>query len=200
MRPARSASAIMLTPMRSFTLPRGFWLSSFATTSATAPSVTRFNRTSGVRPINSVTSLAIFMDFFRYGFFDSQALSTALKLYYFTRLWREAQTQSDAFPLKGITRNASRWRGFSGETSARRPSAAVVLLLLDPFRRLRPSALAFTELRSCKRGAAGAASPAGKGAGQQARTVTIRLGLVRAHRQNQLAPTLRTFSFLHSPV
>src|ERR1019366_4296403 len=62
-RPALSASAIMLTPMRSFTLARGFWLSSFATTSATAPFVTRFRRTSGVWPISSVTSFAIFIDF-----------------------------------------------------------------------------------------------------------------------------------------
>src|SRR5713226_8229139 len=53
----------MLTPMRSLTLARGFWLSSFATTSATAPFVTRFSRTSGVRPISSVTSFAIFIDF-----------------------------------------------------------------------------------------------------------------------------------------
>ena len=49
----------MLTPMRSFTLAKGFWLSSFATTSATQPSVTLFSRTSGVWPISSVTSFAI---------------------------------------------------------------------------------------------------------------------------------------------
>src|SRR5258708_5200457 len=59
--PARSASLIMLTPMRSFTLPTGFWLSSLATTSATHPSVTLLRRTSGVWPISSVTSLAIFI-------------------------------------------------------------------------------------------------------------------------------------------
>src|SRR5579864_8775592 len=51
----------MLTPMRSFTLASGFWLSSFATTSATQPVVTLFSRTSGVLPISSVTSFAIFM-------------------------------------------------------------------------------------------------------------------------------------------
>src|ERR1700688_1515532 len=51
----------MLTPMRSFTLDTGFWLSSFATTSATHPSVTLFTRTSGVWPINSATSFAILM-------------------------------------------------------------------------------------------------------------------------------------------
>src|SRR5271169_1336441 len=49
----------MLTPMRSFTLATGFWLSSFATTSATQPAVTLFSRTSGVWPISSVTSFAI---------------------------------------------------------------------------------------------------------------------------------------------
>jgi hypothetical protein len=47
--------------MRSFTLAQGFWLSSFATTSAAHPSVTLLSRTSGVLPINSVTSLAIFI-------------------------------------------------------------------------------------------------------------------------------------------
>src|SRR5579872_2880114 len=51
----------MLIPMRSFTLASGFWLSSLATTSATHPSVTLFKRTSGVCPISSVTSLAIFI-------------------------------------------------------------------------------------------------------------------------------------------
>src|SRR5580704_12626043 len=51
----------MLTPKRSFTLPKGFWLSSFATTSAPHPSVTRLSRTSGVCPISSVTSFAIFI-------------------------------------------------------------------------------------------------------------------------------------------
>src|SRR5580693_8890327 len=51
----------MLTPMRSFTLPTGFWLSSLATTSATQPPVTLLSLTSGVCPISSVTSFAIFM-------------------------------------------------------------------------------------------------------------------------------------------
>ena len=59
--PARSASLIMLTPMRSFTLLHGFWLSSLATTVAFAPAVTLLSRTSGVCPISSVTSLAIFI-------------------------------------------------------------------------------------------------------------------------------------------
>jgi len=59
--PARSASTIMLTPMRSFTLASGLWLSNLATTSAAQPSVTRFSRSSGVLPINSVISFAIFM-------------------------------------------------------------------------------------------------------------------------------------------
>src|SRR5580704_19038841 len=61
----------MLTPKRSFTLPKGFWLSSFATTSAPHPSVTRLSRTSGVCPISSVTSFAIFINTlvpFRTGF------------------------------------------------------------------------------------------------------------------------------------
>src|SRR6202142_3984011 len=51
----------MLTPMRSFTLPSGFWLSSLPTTSAAQPAVTRFKRKRGVYPINSVTLLAIFI-------------------------------------------------------------------------------------------------------------------------------------------
>ena len=61
--PARSASLIMLTPMRSFTLLQGFMLSSLATTVAPAPAVTLFRRTSGVWPMSSVTSLAIFMSY-----------------------------------------------------------------------------------------------------------------------------------------
>src|ERR1017187_4122147 len=59
--PARSASLIMLTPMRSFTLLHGFWLSSLATTVAFAPAVTLLRRTRGVFPISSVTSFAIFI-------------------------------------------------------------------------------------------------------------------------------------------
>ena len=61
--PARSASLIMLTPMRSFTLLQGLKLSSLAATVARAPLVTLFRRTSGVCPINSVTSLAIFIGY-----------------------------------------------------------------------------------------------------------------------------------------
>src|SRR5579871_5319773 len=52
-RPCFSASLIMLTPMRHFTLPPGLKYSSLASTRAGAPSVTRFNWTSGVRPIVS---------------------------------------------------------------------------------------------------------------------------------------------------
>src|ERR1700710_2369004 len=52
--PAFSAASIMATPMRSFTLPAGLKNSSLATTSATAPSVTRRSRTSGVLPISWV--------------------------------------------------------------------------------------------------------------------------------------------------
>src|SRR5215469_10705965 len=59
--PAFSASLIMLTPIRSLTLAQGLKLSSFATTVAPTPSVTLFRRTSGVLPMRSVMSLAIFM-------------------------------------------------------------------------------------------------------------------------------------------
>jgi hypothetical protein len=58
-RPACSAASIIATPMRSLTLFPGLKNSSLATTSATAPSVTRFSRTSGVLPINSVTFSAM---------------------------------------------------------------------------------------------------------------------------------------------
>ena len=47
--------------MRSFTLLAGFWLSSFATICGFTPAATRFRRTSGVRPISSVTFAAMFM-------------------------------------------------------------------------------------------------------------------------------------------
>src|SRR5208283_4756195 len=57
--PLRSASSIMAKPMRSLTLDAGFWLSSLATTVAGNPAATRFNRTNGVRPINSVTFAAM---------------------------------------------------------------------------------------------------------------------------------------------
>src|SRR5216684_6556233 len=60
-RPAFSASRIMLTPMRSLTLLQGFWLSSLASTVALQPWVTLFSFTRGVQPISSVTSFAIFM-------------------------------------------------------------------------------------------------------------------------------------------
>src|SRR5579859_6670585 len=57
-KPSFSASRTMLTAMRSLTLYPGWNASSFASTVAFAPSVTRFSRTSGVRPINSVASFA----------------------------------------------------------------------------------------------------------------------------------------------
>src|SRR3954470_14722886 len=51
--PDFSASRIMLTPMRSFTLLHGFMLSILASTVALHPAVTLFRRTSGVLPITS---------------------------------------------------------------------------------------------------------------------------------------------------
>src|SRR5580658_8656942 len=57
--PAFSAASIIAKPMRSFTLETGFWLSSLATTVAGSPAATRFNLTSGVCPISSVTSAAM---------------------------------------------------------------------------------------------------------------------------------------------
>ena len=59
--PACSAASIIATPMRSFTLAAGLKDSSFATTSAPAPSVTRRSRTSGVPPTSCVMSSATFM-------------------------------------------------------------------------------------------------------------------------------------------
>src|SRR6516164_8736127 len=70
--PACSAALIMLTPMRSLTLAHGSKLSSLAATVATQPAVTLFSRTSGVCPISSVTSLAIFIK-------GLQVLKTQLK-------------------------------------------------------------------------------------------------------------------------
>ncbi len=60
-RPSRSAATIIARPMRSFTLSAGFWLSSLATIWAFTPAVTLLSRTSGVRPISSVTSFAMRM-------------------------------------------------------------------------------------------------------------------------------------------
>ena len=60
-RPASSAASIMATAIRSLTLPAGLKNSSFATTSAPAPSVTFRRRTRGVPPINWVMSSAIRM-------------------------------------------------------------------------------------------------------------------------------------------
>ena len=61
MSPASSAASIIATPMRSLTECAGLKNSSFAATSAPAPSVTLRMRTSGVLPMSSVTSLAIRM-------------------------------------------------------------------------------------------------------------------------------------------
>ncbi len=57
--PSRCAASIIATPIRSFTEPAGFWLSSLATTVALAPSMMRLSRTSGVFPISLVTSSAM---------------------------------------------------------------------------------------------------------------------------------------------
>jgi len=61
--PARSAASIIARPMRSFTEPPGFSISSFARTSGwwlSGPRsrVTRVNRTSGVWPTSSRTDVA----------------------------------------------------------------------------------------------------------------------------------------------
>ena len=53
--PASSAAAIMLYPMRSFTLLHGSITSSLAATSATQPSVILLRYTMGVHPISCVT-------------------------------------------------------------------------------------------------------------------------------------------------
>src|SRR5262249_38158615 len=60
-RPSRSAASIIAKPIRSLTLPAGFWLSSFATSSGLQPFDTRLSRTSGVLPMSSVASRAIFI-------------------------------------------------------------------------------------------------------------------------------------------
>src|SRR5262245_37890460 len=61
MSPSRSAASIIESPIRSFTLAAGFWLSSLATICGRTPAATRFRRTSGVRPTSSQTLLAMFM-------------------------------------------------------------------------------------------------------------------------------------------
>ena len=53
--PSASATSIMLIAMRSLTDAPGFWYSNFTYTSALSSGTTRFNLTSGVLPINSVT-------------------------------------------------------------------------------------------------------------------------------------------------
>src|SRR6266576_1399364 len=52
-RPSRSAASIIRSPMRSFTLPPGFSISSFARMAGRTPPVTCRRRTSGVFPIAS---------------------------------------------------------------------------------------------------------------------------------------------------
>src|SRR5204863_5839950 len=52
-RPSRSAASIIATPIRSLTLPAGFWDSSLAISSAGQPGATRVSRTSGVSPTRS---------------------------------------------------------------------------------------------------------------------------------------------------
>src|ERR1019366_7598404 len=59
--PARSASTIMLIPMRSLTLAFGLKPSSLASTVALLPTDTLFKRTNGVFPTSSVISFAIFI-------------------------------------------------------------------------------------------------------------------------------------------
>jgi len=56
MSPSRSAASIMLTPMRSLTLPSGLKDSSLASTVASIPFVTLFNLTNGVLPMVWVMS------------------------------------------------------------------------------------------------------------------------------------------------
>ena len=59
--PSRSAASMMRVAMRSFDEPPGFRYSTFASTVALMPSVTRFSFTSGVLPIRSVIAEAYFM-------------------------------------------------------------------------------------------------------------------------------------------
>ena len=58
-RPSFSAASIIARAGRSFTLPPGFVVSTFATTGHAIPSVTRVRRTMGVLPIRSRTESAI---------------------------------------------------------------------------------------------------------------------------------------------
>jgi hypothetical protein len=59
--PRFSASAIIAEPIRSFTELQGLKNSSLPTTVAAHPSVTRLSFTSGVLPMSSLISAAIFM-------------------------------------------------------------------------------------------------------------------------------------------
>jgi len=60
MSPFFSASTIMLSPIRSFTLRHGSSVSSLAAIRAPTPLPTLFRYTMGVLPIRSVTDVAIF--------------------------------------------------------------------------------------------------------------------------------------------
>src|SRR5712692_8540019 len=62
-RPSRSAVSIILSAMRSLTLPAGFIDSTFASTSAQPACTSRLRRTIGVSPTRSRTESAIFLSF-----------------------------------------------------------------------------------------------------------------------------------------
>ena len=65
MRPSRSATSIMASPMRSLTLPPGLNDSSLPSTSAPVSSEMRLRRTKGVCPMSSVMLVALFMRLLR---------------------------------------------------------------------------------------------------------------------------------------
>ena len=62
-----------------------------------------------------------------------------------------------------------------------------------------PTALVLAKLGCRETGPAGTASPTGKRTADKPGRVRARRVLARAHRQNQLTTTIRTFTFLHSP-
>jgi hypothetical protein len=72
------------------------------------------------------------------------------------------------------------------------------MFALNARARFGPFAFVFPQLCRRKGAAAGAASPARKCASHQVCPLT-RLRLVGAHRQDQLAPALRTLTLCHSP-